>query len=70
MFRPGNPEYKDARQEFNRYSNKFLRVIVFARKTDDVVNAVRLHETDVIGRDIQATSGIPEESGRTILPWF
>lgn len=41
IVRPSNPEYQNARQEFNRYFNKFPRVIVFAQETKDVVNAVR-----------------------------
>lgn len=38
---PGSPEYSMARQEFNTYINKYPRVIVFAQKTQDVVNALR-----------------------------
>ncbi|PTM59263.1 FAD/FMN-containing dehydrogenase [Desmospora activa DSM 45169] len=38
---PGNPQYNSARQEFNTFFNKFPRVIVFAQKTQDVVNAIR-----------------------------
>lgn len=38
---PGNPEYNSARKEFNTFFNKFPRVIVFAQKTQDVVNALR-----------------------------
>ncbi len=38
---PGNPQYNHARKDFNLAFNKFPRVIVFARKTQDVVNAVR-----------------------------
>lgn len=38
---PGNPQYNEARQEFNTFFNKFPRVIVFAKQTRDVVNAIR-----------------------------
>ena len=38
---PGDPQYNEARQEFNTFFNKFPLVIVYAQKTQDVVNAVR-----------------------------
>lgn len=38
---PGNPSYNAARMEFNRRFSKFPRVIVFCRRTQDVINAVR-----------------------------
>mgnify|MGYP002399085096 CR=1 FL=1 len=38
---PGDPQYDTARQEFNTFFNRFPLVIVFAQKTQDVVNAVR-----------------------------
>ncbi|TVX94579.1 FAD-binding oxidoreductase [Paenibacillus agilis] len=38
---PRDSKYNSARQEFNTYFNKFPRVIVFAQKTQDVVNAIR-----------------------------
>lgn len=38
---PGNPSYNAARMEFNRRFSKFPRIIVFCRRTQDVINAVR-----------------------------
>lgn len=38
---PGDPQYNAARREFNTFFNRFPLVIVFARKTQDVANAVR-----------------------------
>ncbi|OPA79492.1 dehydrogenase [Paenibacillus selenitireducens] len=38
---PGNPSYNAARMEFNRRFSKFPRVIVFCRRTQDVINAVK-----------------------------
>lgn len=38
---PGDPQYDAARQEFNTFFNRFPVVIVFAQRTQDVVNAVR-----------------------------
>ncbi|MGG2065226.1 FAD-binding oxidoreductase [Bacillus sp. S14(2024)] len=38
---PGDPQYNFARQEFNTFFNRYPLVIVFAQKTQDVVNAVR-----------------------------
>jgi len=38
---PGNPSYNMARMEFNRRFSKFPRVIVFCRRTQDVINAVK-----------------------------
>lgn len=41
IVRPGDPAYKRARTNFNQRFNKFPRVIVFAQKTSDVVNAIK-----------------------------
>ncbi|WP_428993742.1 FAD-binding oxidoreductase [Brevibacillus choshinensis] len=41
MVVPGDQQYDSARQEFNTFFNKYPLVIVFAQKTQDVVNAVR-----------------------------
>ena len=38
---PGNPSYKAARMEYNRRFSKFPRVIVFCRRTQDVINAIK-----------------------------
>ncbi|MDU0200932.1 MULTISPECIES: FAD-binding oxidoreductase [Paenibacillus] len=38
---PGNPTYHAARMEFNRRFSKFPKVIVFCRRTQDVINAVK-----------------------------
>ncbi|MFF2089865.1 FAD-binding oxidoreductase [Paenibacillus sp. NPDC058174] len=38
---PGNPSYNAARMEYNRRFSKFPRVIVFCRRTQDVINAVK-----------------------------
>lgn len=38
---PGNSSYNAARIEFNRRFSKFPRVIVFCRRTQDVINAVK-----------------------------
>lgn len=38
---PGSSSYNAARMEFNRRFSKFPRVIVFCRRTQDVVNAVK-----------------------------
>ncbi|MDR3540217.1 MAG: FAD-binding oxidoreductase [Desulfosporosinus sp.] len=38
---PGDPQYNEARQEFNTFFSKFPLVIVFAQETKDVVNAIR-----------------------------
>lgn len=38
---PDDPTYIAARMEFNRRFNKFPRVIVFCRRTQDVINAVK-----------------------------
>lgn len=38
---PGDPQYTAARQEFNTSFQRFPLVIVYARETEDVVNAVR-----------------------------
>lgn len=38
---PGNPSYNTARMEFNRRFNKFPKIIVFCRTTQDVINAVK-----------------------------
>lgn len=38
---PNDPQYNEARMEFNTFFNKFPLVIVFAEETQDVVNAVR-----------------------------
>ncbi|RJX37116.1 FAD-binding oxidoreductase [Paenibacillus pinisoli] len=38
---PGSPTYNKARMEFNRRFSKFPRVIVFCRRTQDVVHAVK-----------------------------
>jgi FAD/FMN-containing dehydrogenases len=38
---PGEPQYDAARQEFNAFFNRFPLVIVFARETQDIINAVR-----------------------------
>ncbi|WP_232277942.1 FAD-binding oxidoreductase [Paenibacillus sp. 481] len=38
---PSDSQYNLARREFNTYFNKFPRVIVFAQKTQDVINALR-----------------------------
>ena len=41
IVRPGNPSYHKARMEYNRRFSKFPRVIVFCRRTQDVINAVK-----------------------------
>ncbi|REK71931.1 FAD-binding oxidoreductase [Paenibacillus paeoniae] len=41
IVRPGNPSYRTARLEFNRRFSKFPRVIVFCRRTEDVIHAVK-----------------------------
>ncbi|MWV46246.1 FAD-binding protein [Paenibacillus sp. HJL G12] len=38
---PGNPSYNAARMEYNRRFSKFPRVIVFCRRTQDVINAIK-----------------------------
>jgi hypothetical protein len=38
---PGNPLYNTARMEFNRRFSKFPKVIVFCKRTQDVINAVK-----------------------------
>ncbi|MCS7463314.1 FAD-binding oxidoreductase [Paenibacillus doosanensis] len=38
---PGNPSYNAARMEYNRRFSKFPKVIVFCRRTQDVINAVK-----------------------------
>ncbi|MBA2937387.1 FAD-binding oxidoreductase [Paenibacillus sp. CGMCC 1.16610] len=38
---PGNPTYHAARMEFNRRFSKFPKIIVFCRRTQDVINAVK-----------------------------
>ncbi|TVX89762.1 FAD-binding oxidoreductase [Paenibacillus agilis] len=38
---PDNPTYNAARMEFNRRFSKFPRVIVFCKRTQDVINAVK-----------------------------
>lgn len=38
---PNDPLYNSARQEFNTFFNKFPLVIVFAKETQDVINAIR-----------------------------
>ncbi|KZS43276.1 dehydrogenase [Paenibacillus glucanolyticus] len=38
---PGSPSYRAARMEYNRRISKFPRVIVFCRRTQDVINAVK-----------------------------
>jgi FAD/FMN-containing dehydrogenase len=38
---PDDPQYNEARREFNTFFNRFPLVIVFARETQDVVNAIR-----------------------------
>ncbi|MED8018634.1 FAD-dependent oxidase [Bacillus glycinifermentans] len=38
---PGETGYHSARREFNTFFNKFPLVIVFARETRDIVNAIR-----------------------------
>lgn len=38
---PGSPSYNRARMEYNRRFSKFPRVIVFCRRTQDVINAVK-----------------------------
>lgn len=38
---PGDPGYDIDRQEFNTFFNRFPLVIVFARETQDVINAIR-----------------------------
>jgi FAD/FMN-containing dehydrogenase len=38
---PGEPQYDSARQEFNTFFARFPLVVVFARETRDVINAVR-----------------------------
>ncbi len=38
---PDNPSYNAARMEFNRRFSKFPRVIVFCKRTQDVINAVK-----------------------------
>ena len=38
---PNDPQYNQARSEFNTFFNRFPLVIVFARETQDVVNAIR-----------------------------
>ncbi|MEE6450695.1 FAD-binding oxidoreductase [Gottfriedia acidiceleris] len=38
---PGDPQYDSARYEFNTFFDKYPLVIVFAKNTQDVVNAVR-----------------------------
>ncbi|KQL45284.1 dehydrogenase [Brevibacillus choshinensis] len=38
---PGDPAYNQARMEFNKRISKFPRVIVFCKRTQDVVNAVK-----------------------------
>ncbi|NRR03909.1 FAD-binding oxidoreductase [Brevibacillus sp. RS1.1] len=38
---PGDRSYNAARMEFNRRFSKFPRVIVFCRRTQDVINAVK-----------------------------
>ncbi|MCR8644794.1 FAD-binding oxidoreductase [Paenibacillus sp. N1-5-1-14] len=38
---PGNPTYNAARMEYNRRFSKFPRVIVFCRRKQDVINAVK-----------------------------
>lgn len=38
---PGSPSYNAARMEYNRRFSKFPRVIVFCRRTQDVINAVK-----------------------------
>ena len=38
---PEDSQYNEARKEFNTFFNKFPLVIVFAQKTEDVVNAIR-----------------------------
>ena len=47
---PGEPQYNEARQDFNTFFNRFPLVIVFAQKTQDVVNAVcwaRYHDVPI-----------------------
>lgn len=38
---PGNPSYNTARMEFNRRFSKFPKVIVFCKRTQDVIHAVK-----------------------------
>ena len=38
---PTDPQYNEARQEFNTFFNRFPLVIVFAREAGDVMNAIR-----------------------------
>ncbi|OZB95529.1 FAD-binding oxidoreductase [Paenibacillus sp. XY044] len=38
---PGNPSYNAARMEYNRRFSKFPRIIVFCKRTQDVINAVK-----------------------------
>jgi FAD/FMN-containing dehydrogenase len=38
---PKDPSYNVARQEFNTFFNRFPLVIVFAKETKDVINAIR-----------------------------
>ncbi|WP_312060248.1 FAD-binding oxidoreductase [Anaerotignum sp.] len=38
---PNDPQYNQARSEFNTFFNRFPLVIVFARETQDVTNAIR-----------------------------
>ncbi|WP_313258934.1 FAD-binding protein, partial [Lacrimispora sp.] len=38
---PDDPLYNSARQEYNTFFNKFPLVIVFAKETQDVINAIR-----------------------------
>lgn len=38
---PDDPEYNEARREFNTFFNRFPLVIVFVRETQDVINAIR-----------------------------
>lgn len=46
---PGNPSYNAARMEFNRRFSKFPRVIVFCRRTQDVINAIKWARERVYG---------------------
>ncbi len=38
---PDDPQYNDARREFNTFFNRFPLVIVFAEEIQDVINAIR-----------------------------
>lgn len=62
---PGEPQYDQARQEFNTFFNKFPLVIVFAQETRDVVNAVRWARYNEV--PIRMRSGRHNYEGLSVL---